>query len=165
MDWLALALGIVGFGIAIYQLCKSRSSLEIARDSLVHTQRSLSRNQVIADIGSFDGILDRIDALAKGTDRDALDEQLKIFSIKAHEVSALLSNVEENTGELEIVLVRVGDSVSLARSKLYDDSDEKLSTLVSDSISKVRVLIPQVKAVGKKLQSTPMAPLPTRKGK
>ncbi|MFL0564584.1 hypothetical protein ACH0CG_02420 [Microbacterium sp. 179-I 1D1 NHS] len=100
-DWLALALTVVGFWIAIVQLGKTRSASETAAAELRKARTKLNSDQLAAVVTQMQMIVADIDFAVQENDREVAHRALLRFSYVANESIALLGNLEADHSTLE----------------------------------------------------------------
>lgn len=131
LDWVAFLIGGAGIGFTIYQLLRSRSALEAARQALVSTRASLIRNQLVEVLPQFQTTMTEIDRSLRAEDyRDQLDLHLERLIRYSRETVELIDSCGEDLGQATYEVVSVLQAAESMRSRLYrrpGDTSEDLT--------------------------------------
>lgn len=107
----AIPLQLGGFWIAIWQIRKTRSSVESARRAAVFTQDSIARNNLLLQIPQLQRLEQQLQFAIKSNMADLAVNHLDSWRYHASMLRGLLEQVSNETDEL---LQVVQNSVSLA---------------------------------------------------
>jgi hypothetical protein len=141
LDWWAFVLGGLGIGFTIWQLLRSRSALDAARNALNETQSLLVANQALFALPVFQEISDSIDLALSEESRTDLQRAFGRFAIRASEISSLLRALDR--AEYQNIVDRLDDvsaEVGASRANLFASPDETCHTLGGEAASSVREL-------------------------
>lgn len=164
LDWIAfgsgvlgLALGLGGIAFTIYQICKSRSALEAAKDALETTRSTLIKNQLASILPRFEATLNLIENAINTDQRDIL--QLHLLSLRKDAIESIslleLSNdgPQDDAKELKSVASISQDMHSSLFSEAARVSD--LKGLTEENLLNLHESIPNLHYLTVELRFNP----------
>lgn len=89
-DWLGLAIALVGFGVTIYQVVKTRSAAKAATAALTTAQGQLAKRALLAIGPQLQSIQLDLGYTMKKNNADIAERTLVRFGLIAREASGLL---------------------------------------------------------------------------
>lgn len=155
LDWAGIGLGIVGFGLTLFQLFRSRGALNAAANALRDTRATLIKNQLMAVLPVFEEISSTLDGALGKRDRDELQQTLGRFSNRAEESAALLTDSTEVFATFVQALISVSDEASEARSALFLDETTSVAEIAGPVASRIRELAPKIVGVQITIKNDP----------
>ncbi|CAH0327213.1 hypothetical protein [Microbacterium sp. Bi128] len=147
LDYLGLLLAIVGFGIAIGQLVRSRSALDAAEQTLSSARRALISNQLIAVLPAFEEIAAQLGAAVTNDSRPQAETALDRFQYRQRETLALLQTLPPEYQGIVPALERAGARARAAHSNLFSSPHETTAQRVGDALSDVRSVAYEIRTV------------------
>ena len=137
IDYLGLALTVIGFVIAILQLRKTRSAALAAKDaaelSLVQAQRHLSQRSVMFLIPQVQVVVEDLDYSIASNDIQVSRRALVRFAHIASELSALLVEVRDSENPISERLTAAADKATRAKGSLMTQTKPDVASAVKSS--------------------------------
>jgi hypothetical protein len=145
LDWVAFIFGGLGIGFTVWQLVRSRNSLNAARDALRDTQALLVRNQALFALPVFQEISESIDAAISDDSRQDLQSAFGRFAVRASETTSLLRALDRpEYSDFLSRLDTVSDEVSSSRASLSSNPEQECIVLGGTAANSVRDLAPRL---------------------
>jgi hypothetical protein len=117
---------VIGLSVAFWQLRKTRSAAEAARDAVTTTEGRLAKAellQLIPSLVEVDGALE--DSIRDGGDADAIAEQLTNWRDRANEVLGVLEDRGYASSQFLATLRDSAEEATRVRAGLSDDPEER----------------------------------------
>lgn len=156
LDWVAFVVGTGGIAFAIWQLLRSKSALEAARDALESTRESLVKNQLVAVLPAFTEISRTVDSALSSVDREPMQMALGRFTDQAHEAAILLRDATDGYEKLAAKILRTADTASRARAALFElPMSTSVQEIAGAAATEIRYLAPHILGVATTLRNDP----------
>ena len=117
-DWLGIGLTVLGFGVAIVQLRKTKKATIAASDELRKARLKLSGDQLSALVPQIQTITSDLDFAILSNDREVAHRALLRFSYLATEAISLLNNLDSDHSELQDRLTETASDALDAKSSI-----------------------------------------------
>jgi hypothetical protein len=147
-DWLGiagLAVSVVGFVIAIWQLWRTANAAQATKKAIERAEKRMAKNHLLVLLPQFQLIENDLDAAAQNDDLGLARRALVSYAHFAAEVAAILQDQEKVDETLVTDLRTSATQASLAKAVLIDAAKGKtvrqLTKDVRDRISGLSVHI------------------------
>jgi hypothetical protein len=157
-DWVALILGVAGFGIAIWQLCKSKGALQAAKKALQETRATLVRNQLVFVLPAVGELANTLEIAASTSNRDSVVRALDRITDVAGEAAVLIQGSTSGQESVIEEILRCVDEASKAREKFYKDKVTAIEDIVAEASTSIRALTPKIRMLTVTLKNDPGGP-------
>ena len=122
-DWIGvagLAVSVIGFVIAIWQLIRTARATEATRRAIERTEKRMAINHLLVLLPQFRLIENDLDSAAQDDDRGLARRSLVAYAHFAAEVAAILQNQEKVDQALVTDLRVSATQASQAKAALID---------------------------------------------
>lgn len=132
-DYTAVPVAIIGFGIAFYQIYKTKRAAEAARDASRTAERILGKNQLIALIHQLQRIEDEITRAVQSGAPESVISWLGFWRWQANQVRGLVNQSADNHQKASRLIQASVAKAAEACSLLTEDPDAELTEVTKSS--------------------------------
>jgi len=149
---LGVLVTVVGLSVAFWQIRKTRTAAEAARDAVTTTESRLAKTellQLIPALVEVDGTLE--DRVRSSSSAEEVAEQLTNWRDSANEVLGVLKGRDYASAEFLTLLMESADEATRVRAELPEDAEERriatkdVRAAISSVCGKAGVLKSQLK--------------------
>jgi hypothetical protein len=136
-DWLGiagLAVSVVGFAVAIWQLVRTANATVATRQAVERTEKRMAINHLLILLPQFRIIEGELDRAAEEDDRQLASRALVSYAHYASEAAAILSSQSNADQTLVTDLRSSSREASLAKGILIDASRNKSTKVLTKDI-------------------------------
>lgn len=136
-DWLgvaALAVSVVGFGVAIWQLIRTANAARAATKAVERTEQRMAVNHLLVLLPQFRLLENDLDRAAEDNDRPSARGALVSYSHFASEVATILKSQPEVDATIVLELEISAREASLAKASLIDAPNNKTTKQLTKDV-------------------------------
>ena|ERR1700722_20269409 len=157
-DWVGiagLAVSVVGFSLAIWQLARTAKASEATREAIERTEKRMALNHLLVLLPQFHLLENDLDRAAEDNDRALARRALVSYSHFASEVAAILRGQDQVDQTLITELQSSARDASLAKATLIDAPINKnTKQLTRDVRARISALSVHVATIAANYQIT-----------
>lgn len=153
IDWIALILTVLGFGFSIYEIKKTKSSVDASKEAAAKTLQALINKHTISEIASLSSGLREVQIALRGKRYEAASLRIQAIRNGLHQLRGRngFSSTKKQTEIQEIIA---------SLSKLQDGLEKKIenpefSLSVPSANNKISEYISQFSEWGDQFQFSP----------
>jgi hypothetical protein len=157
LDLLELALTVIGFGLAIWQLLRTARATEATRDAVRRTEKRMAKNHLLVLLPQFRILEHDLDAAAEDNDRKLAIRTLVAYNQIAGEVAGLLDGQDDIDQDLAKWLHNAATSASRAKADMINNPKKQAKTATRVFRQELAVLSTQIVGLASRYQLEPEA--------
>lgn len=120
-----LAVSVIGFGVAIWQLIRTANATSATRKAIERTEKRMALNHLLILLPQFRILESDLDRAAEDDDRPAARTALVSYAHFAAEVATILKSQIASDQTLVVDLQASSREASLVKASLIDSPEER----------------------------------------